>query len=184
MKAEALKMTDDELVKQCLNNNQAAQKELFVRFSSKMLGVCLRYISSRDDAEDVLQDAFIKVFNKLDKYSGIGSFEGWIRRIVVNTALDFLRKNKKMQLNSSIDDIGYGIKKEQFIVEDLTAKELMKIIQTIPLGYKTIFNMYAIEGYSHKEIAQELDISESTSKSQLSRARAVIKKLLNENKLI
>ena len=184
MKAETLKMTDDELVKQCLNNNQSAQKELFVRFSSKMLGVCLRYTPSMDDAEDVLQEAFVKIYNKLDKYSGMGSFEGWIRRIVVNTALDFLRKNKKTQLHSSIDDIGFAIKKEQFIVEDLTAKELMKIIQQIPLGYKTVFNMYAIEGYSHKEIAQELDISESTSKSQLSRARKAIKLLLIENKLI
>ena len=123
MKAATPKMTDDELVKQCLNNNQGAQKELFVRFSSTMLGVCLRYTSSKSDAEDVLQEAFIKVFNKLDKYSGLGSFEGWIRRIVVNTALDYLRKNKKMQLNSSIDDVGYGIKKDHFIVEDLTAKE-------------------------------------------------------------
>jgi len=184
MKAATLRMTDDELVKQCLNNNQAAQKELFVRFSSSMLGVCLRYTSSKSDAEDVLQEAFIKVFNKLDKYSGLGSFEGWIRRIVVNTALDYLRKNKKMQLNSSIDDVGYGIKKDHFIVEDLTAKELMKLIQRIPLGYKTIFNMYAIEGYSHKEIAQELNISESTSKSQLSRARSAIKELLVENNLI
>ena len=89
-----------------------------------------------------------------------------------------------MQLNFSIEDVGYGLKKNQFVVEDLTAKELMKIIQNIPTGYRTIFNMYAIEGYSHKEIAQELDISENTSKSQLSRARAVIKKLLNENNLI
>ena len=89
-----------------------------------------------------------------------------------------------MQLNLSIEDVGYGLKKNQFVVEDLTAKELMKIIQNIPAGYRTIFNMYAIEGYSHKEIAQELEISENTSKSQLSRARAVIKKLLNENNLI
>ena len=124
------------------------------------------------------------MFSKLDNYSFKGSFEGWIRRIVVNTALDFIRKNKKMQLNLSIEDVGYGLKKNQFVVEDLTAKELMKIIQNIPPGYRTVFNMYAIEGYSHKEIAQELEISENTSKSQLSRARAVIKKLLNENNLI
>ena len=184
MKAEVKNMTDDELVKGCLNNNQKAQKELFVKYSSVMFGVCMRYTSSKDDAEDVLQDAFIKVFNKLDKYSNKGSFEGWIRRIVVNTALDFIRKNKKMQLNSSIDDVGYGLKKDQFVVEELTARELMKIIQNIPTGYRTIFNMYAIEGFSHKEIARELGISESTSKSQLSRARSSIKELLVENKLI
>ena len=135
-------------------------------------------------AEDILQEALVKVFNKLNKYSGLGSFEGWIRRITVNTALDFIRKNKKRQLNASLEEVGYGIKKEQFVVEELTAKELMKIIQKIPTGYRTIFNMYAIEGYSHKEIAQELSISESTSKSQLSRARATIKELLFKNKLI
>ena len=184
MKVEAKSMTDEELVKECLNNNQKAQKELFVKYSSVMFGVCMRYTSSKNDAEDVLQEAFIKVFNKLEKYSNKGSFEGWIRRIVVNTALDFIRKNKKMQLNSSIDDVGYGLKNDQYVVENLTARELMKIIQNIPIGYRTIFNMYAIEGYSHKEIAKELDISESNSKSQLSRARSTIKELLFDNKLI
>ena len=184
MKAEALNMSDEELVKQCINGNQGAQKLLFDEYSSMMFGVCLRYSSSKADAEDILQEALVKVFNKLNKYSGLGSFEGWIRRITVNTALDFIRKNKKRQLNASLEEVGYGIKKEQFVVEELTAKELMKIIQKIPTGYRTIFNMYAIEGYSHKEIAQELSISESTSKSQLSRARATIKELLIKNKLI
>ena len=184
MKVEFKNMTDEELVRACLNKNQKAQRKLFEKYSSVMFGVCLRYTSSTNDARDVLQEAFIKVFSKIDNYSFKGSFEGWIRRIVVNTALDFIRKNKKMQLNLSIEDVGYGLKKNQFVVEDLTAKELMKIIQNIPAGYRTIFNMYAIEGYSHKEIAQELEISENTSKSQLSRARAVIKKLLNENNLI
>ena len=178
MKVEFKNMTDEELVRACLNKNQKAQRKLFEKYSSVMFGVCLRYTSSTNDADDVLQEAFIKAFSKLDNYSFKGSFEGWIRRIVVNTALDFIRKNKKMQLNLSIEDVGYGLKKNQFVVE------LMKIIQNIPPGYRTIFNMYAIEGYSHKEIAQELDISENTSKSQLSRARAVIKKLLNENNLI
>ena len=117
-------------------------------------------------------------------YSGKGSLEGWIRRIVVNTALDILRKNKKMKFNTSIDEVEYSLKKEQYIIEELTANDLMKILQTIPVGYRTVFNMYAIEGFSHKEIAEELGVSVSTSKSQLSRARVVLKGIIEKNDLI
>lgn len=184
MKEENLNMPDDELVECCLNKDVKAQKLLFNRFAPKMMGVCLRYASSSTEAEDMLQEGLIKVFEKLKMYSGKGSLEGWIRRIVVNNALDIIRKNKKMKFNTSIDEVGFSLKKEQFIIEDLTASELMKILQTIPLGYRTVFNMYAIEGYSHKEIADELGISVSTSKSQLSRARNVLKEIIEKNDLL
>ena len=177
-------MSDDELVESCLRKEAKAQKILFQRFAPKMMGVCLRYANSSTEAEDMLQEGLIKVFEKLKMYSGKGSLEGWIRRIVVNTALDIIRKNKKMKFNTSIDEVEYSLKKDQYIIEDLTAIELMKILQTIPLGYRTVFNMYAIEGFSHKEIAEELDISVSTSKSQLSRARGVLKEIVKNNGLL
>ena len=177
-------MSDDELVERCLKNDVKAQKILFQRFAPKMMGVCLRYSNSTVDAEDMLQDGLIKVFEKLNMYSGKGSFEGWIRRIIVNTALDTIRKNKKMKFNTSIDEVEFSLKKEQYIIENLTAIELMKILQTIPLGYRTVFNLYAIEGFSHKEIAEDLGITVSTSKSQLSRARVVLKDIIEKNNLL
>ena len=184
MRDENRNMSDDELVDGCLKKDVKAQKILFQRFAPKMMGVCLRYANSSIEAEDMLQEGLIKVFEKLNMYSGKGSLEGWVRRIVVNTALDILRKNKKMKFNTSIDDVEFTLKKEQYIIEGLTANELMKILQTIPVGYRTVFNMYAIEGYSHKEIAKELDISVSTSKSQLSRARSVLKGIIENNDLL
>ena len=184
MTEENLNMSDDELVQGCLTKNVKAQRLLFQRFAPKMMGVCLRYANSSIEAEDMLQDGLIKVFEKLEMYSGKGSLEGWVRRIVVNTALDTIRKNKKMKFNTSIDEVEFSLKKDQYIIEDLTAKELMKILQTIPVGYRTVFNMYAIEGFSHKEIAEELGISVSTSKSQLSRARSVLKGIIENNDLL
>tara|TARA_B110000014_G_C20100222_1_gene577390 strand:- start:760 stop:1314 length:555 start_codon:yes stop_codon:yes gene_type:complete len=184
MREENLNMSDDELVEQCLEKDVKAQKLLFQRFAPKMMGVCLRYASSSTEAEDMLQEGLIKVYEKLKMYSGKGSLEGWIRRIVVNTALDIIRKNKKMKFNTSIDDVEYSLKKEQYIIENLTVNDLMKILQTIPVGYRTVFNMYAIEGFSHKEIAEELGISVSTSKSQLSRARTVLKRIIEDNDLL
>jgi len=184
MREENRNMSDDELVGLCLKNDVRSQKVLFQRFAPKMMGVCLRYANSSMEAEDMLQEGLIKVFEKLKMYSGKGSLEGWIRRIVVNTALDILRKNKKMKFNTSIDEVEYSLKKEQYIIEELTANDLMKILQTIPVGYRTVFNMYAIEGFSHKEIAEELGVSVSTSKSQLSRARVVLKGIIEKNDLI
>jgi len=184
MREENLNMSDDELVELCLNKDVKAQKLLFQSFAPKMMGVCLRYANSSTEAEDMLQEGLIKVYEKLNMYSGKGSLEGWIRKIVVNTALDIIRKNKKRKFNTSIDEVEFSLKKEQYIIEDLTANELMKILQTIPIGYRTVFNMYAIEGYSHKEIADEMGISVSTSKSQLSRARAVLKSIIKNNDLL
>jgi len=149
-------MDESSLVKKCIGGSQKAQRKLFEMFAPKMLGVCLRYAKNKQQAEDVLQDAFIKVFTKLELFKG-GSLEGWIRRIVVNTSLDDLRKYK-------IDDKNY-------ILEKIHAEDLLLLINNLPDGYRTVFNMFAIEGYAHKEIADELGISENTSKSQYARAK-------------
>lgn len=173
-------MNDEMLVKECVSGNARAQRLLFDRFSAKMLGVAMRYINDKERAEDVLQDAFIKVFKHLNRFKYDGSLEGWIRRIVVNTALDQLRKNKKRQSDIALDDSFIEITTNNFTEERLQAESLMKIVQELPDGYRTVFNMFAIEGYSHKEIAKKLGITENTSKSQYSRAKSVLREILNK----
>ncbi len=173
-------MEDNALVKKCIEGDPRAQRALFEKFAPKMLGVCLRYTKDTDQAEDVLQDGFVKVFTKLSHYKGGGSLEGWIRRIMVNTALDQIRKNTKFQDNVAMDQVDYKIEASGLILEGLMEEDLLKLINDMPDGYKAVFNMFAIEGYSHKEIADELKISENTSKSQYSRARAYLKTKLEE----
>ena len=168
-------MDDAQLVKECLKGNPKAQKTLFDRFAPKMFVVCLRYFKQRSQAEDALQDAFIKVFVKLSEFKNEGVLEGWVRRIVVNTCLDHIRKNLKFQSDVSMGDVEYKIEQQEFTVENLMANDLIKLIQTMPEGYKVVFNLFAIEGYSHQEIAATLGISESTSKSQYLRARGYLK---------
>lgn len=173
-------MDDSALVKKCLKGDSRAQRALFEKFAPKMLGVCMRYAKNTQQAEDVLQDGFVKVFTKLSNYSGNGSLEGWIRRIIVNTALDEIRRNVKFQSNVNVDDVDYKLELDSHIVEGLAAEDLMKVVNDLPDGYRIVFNMFAIEGYSHKEIAMQLNISENTSKSQYSRARAYLKNKLEE----
>ena len=173
-------MDDSALVKKCLKGDARAQRALFEKFAPKMLGVCMRYAKNTEQAEDVLQDGFVKVFTKLSHYSGNGSLEGWIRRIIVNTALDEIRRNVKFQSNINVDDVDYKLELDSHIVEGLAAEDLMKVVNDLPDGYRIVFNMFAIEGYSHKEIAMQLNISENTSKSQYSRARAYLKNKLEE----
>ena len=173
-------MNDSSLVKKCIEGDQRAQRMLFEKFAPKMLGVCMRYAKNTEQAEDVLQDGFVKVFTKLSHYKGDGSFEGWIRRVIVNTALDQIRKNTKFQDNVALDDVEYKLELKGNVLETLAAEELMVLINDMPTGYKVVFNMFAIEGYSHKEIAKELNVSENTSKSQYSRARAYLKNKLEE----
>lgn len=172
-------MDDADLVKKCLEGDPRAQRTLFEKFAPKMLGVCIRYAKNTEQAEDVLQDAFVKVFTKLDHYNG-GSLEGWIRRIMVNTSLDQIRKNVKFQDNIAMDQVDYRLEQQGYILEGLMEEDLLKLINEMPMGYKTVFNMFAIEGYSHKEIAEKIGISENTSKSQYSRARAFLKTKLEE----
>lgn len=173
-------MDDSSLVEKCIKGDARAQRALFDKFAPKMLGVCMRYAKNTEQAEDVLQDGFVKVFTKLSNYSGNGSFEGWIRRIIVNTALDEIRKNVKFQKNVSVDEVDYKLELDSHILEGLAAQDLMKIVNELPDGYRIVFNMFAIEGYSHKDIAMQLNISENTSKSQYSRARAYLKVKLEE----
>ena len=150
------------------------------KFAPKMFGVCMRYANSSDMAEDILQDGFVKIFTKLSYYKGEGSLEGWIRRIVVNTALDQIRKNAKFKDNVVLENVDYKLELKGNVLEDLAAEDLMVMINEMPAGYKVVFNMFAIEGYSHKEIGEKLNVSENTSKSQYSRARSFLKKKLEE----
>lgn len=181
---EAESMTDEQLVNACVSGKVSAQKTFYERFARKMMGVCLRYASSYEEAQDVLQDGFIKVFNNLDKYQNKGSLEGWVRRIMVNTSLDAYRKNKKHQQDVDVEQVSYLIEDKGFIVERLQAEDLLKLVQAIPEGYRVVFNLYAIEGYSHKEIAERLGVTESTSKSQYSRAKKLLRQMLIENNIV
>lgn len=177
---QVLEMDDTTLVKECVIGNPRAQRALFDRFASKMLGVCIRYAKDTEQAEDILQDGFVKVFSKLKDFKSEGSLEGWVRRVMVNTALDQIRKNGKMLGDISTDDVAYKLEDNDPIIETLMAQDLMKMIKAMPEGYKVVFNMFAIEGYSHAEIAETLGITESTSKSQYSRARAYLRERIEK----
>ena len=139
-----------------------------------VMGVCMRYSSSEADAEDILQDTFVTVFRKLDTFKGEGALGGWIRRIAINTALMHYRKNKKNKLYAEIDDVGIDLASTDNVFDAISAKHLMGLIQSLPSGYRMVFNLYGIEGYKHHEIAEKLGISEGTSKSQYSRARKML----------
>jgi RNA polymerase sigma factor (sigma-70 family) len=172
-------MEDDALITECIDGKQRAQRLLFDKFAPKMLGVCMRYAANKEQAEDVLQDSFIKVFAKLKDFKREGSLEGWIRRIVVNTSLDAIRKEVKHTTNVSVDDVGFKLVSNANIVEKLNALDLLDMVQKLPTGYKAVFNLYAIEGYSHADIADVLGISENTSKSQYSRAKQMLREKLS-----
>lgn len=162
------------LIKDCLANRPSAQKQLYEEFAAQMLGVCYRYTKSMEDAEDVLQEGFIKVFRNLSQFKGEGELGGWIRRIMVNTALNFLKKNEKYQSELSFtDNILHPVSSDNPEI-NLNAKELALLIRQLPAGYQTIFNLHAVEGYSHVEIGKMLGINEGTSRSQYSRARALL----------
>lgn len=177
-------MTDEELVKGCILKNPAAQEAFFKKFSRKMMGVCLRYADCSEEAEDMLQNGFIRVFEKIETFRGDGSLEGWVRRIIVNESLSWLRKYKNEKMNLDIEDAKHVMRGCNHVGENINEKDLLKMIQKLPIGFRTVFNMYAIEGYSHKEIAEILGISEGTSKSQYSRAKTHLQNMLNsENKL-
>ena len=176
--------TEIELIDACLRQETSAQRILFDKYSAKLLGVCYRYASSQADAEDILQEAFVKIFNKLDNFRGESSLETWMTRIVINTSISHLRLNKKHHNESDLDVIenNYTFSNEQF--NQIDAKILMNAIQELPDNYRVVLNMFAIEGYSHKEIAEELGIPEVTSRSHFFRAKSILeKKLLNINKM-
>jgi RNA polymerase sigma factor (sigma-70 family) len=173
-------MTDEQIIEGCIKGEALAQKYLYDKYVNKMMGVCLRYARDHEEAQDVLQDGFIKVFEKLKSYKGAGSLEGWVRRIFVNTSIDNHRKMKAQRQNVDLDSVEYQLPSEGFILESLAARDLLKIVQVLPEGYRTVFNLYAIEGYSHKEIADMLKVSVNTSKSQYSRAKSHLRKLIEK----
>ena len=168
-------MEDYDLVRACIKGNPRAQKALFDKYAQKMFSVCLRYMRKTEEAEDALQDSFIKIFCKLPNFKYEGVLEGWIRRIVVNSCLDQIRKNSKFLNDVQAEEVEYKLDQNSFIVENLMAQDLMNLIQKMPDGYRLVFNMFAIEGFSHQEISEHLGITESTSKSQYLRARAYLR---------
>jgi RNA polymerase sigma factor (sigma-70 family) len=171
-------MTEEAILQGCLKNNAASQKALYLKYSAKMLVVCYRYAHNREDAEDMLQEGFIKVFSQIHTFENRGALEGWIRRIVVHTCINNLKKNKRF--NESVDIIhASSIQvREENIPSIIQAKEVVECIRILPIGYRTVLNLYAIEGFSHKEISSMLDIEESTSRSQYTRAKAMLEDML------
>lgn len=172
-------IAEADLIRECIAGNRSMQQELYDRFAGKMYAVCLRYAGNAEDAQDLLQEGFIKVYRNLEKFRAEGSFEGWIRRVFVNTSIEHFRKKSYL----------YSIsEKEESVIEDadisaldnLGEKDIIKLIQELSPGYRTVFNLYVIEGYSHKEIGNILGISEGTSKSQLARAKAILQRKVQE----
>lgn len=164
----------DKLVKKASEGDRKAQKAIYDSLSGKMYAVCLRYMGDRESALDVLQDAFVTLFTKLGSFSGEGSFEGWARKIFVNTALMSLRKKDVLKQSEDVDAAWNVSSPDPGAVQNIGYSELLKCIAELPPGFRTVFNMYVLEGYSHKEIAVRLGISEVTSRSQLQRARTLL----------
>jgi RNA polymerase sigma-70 factor (ECF subfamily) len=177
-------MTEELMLAGCLRNNAASQEALYNRFSPRMLGVCYRFAKNREDAEDMLQEGFIKVFTQMHQYRNEGALEGWIRRIIVHTCINNLKKNKKFSDSLDIIHANSVHVNEEMIPSIMQAKQVVECIRMLPLGYRTVLNLYAIEGFPHKEIAGMLDIEESTSRSQYTRAKAMLEEILIRKKII
>src|SRR5215213_1027913 len=177
-------MTEEAILQGCLKNNAAAQKALYEKYSAKMLVVCYRYAHNREDAEDMLQEGLIKVFSQIHTFENRGALEGWIRRIVVHTCINNLKKNKRF--NDSVDIIhANSIQvREESIPSIIQAKEVVECIRILPIGYRTVLNLYAIEGFTYKEISTMLDIEESTSRSQYTRAKSMLENILVKKNIL
>ena len=176
-------MQDDlQLIDQFKNNSKSAFEKLYIRYAGKMKSVAYRYTGNRDEAEDVLHDAFIKVYEKINSLKDNSLFEGWLRRIVVNQALDFLKAKKKLReiTNESVQLNANSESEERSPYEGISSRELMETLEKLPMGYKMIFNLCVIDGFQHKEVAERLGISEGTSKSQLAKAKLFLRNLLSE----
>lgn len=170
-------LTESRLIENCISGNRKSQKDLYDMYAPKMFAICLRYTKNQMDAEDTLQEGFVKLYNNLHRFRGEGSFDGWVRRIFVNTAIEHIRrKNLNISngegLENSIAD------KHKSALDNLFEKDIIKSSMALSEGYRTVFNLYAVEGYSHKEIASHLGITESTSKSQFSRAKAILRTVI------
>ena len=171
-------LLDSDLIKGCISGDRRMQELLYKKFSPKMYAICLRYAGNTDDAQDLLQEGFIKVFKNLEKFRNEGSFEGWMRRVFVNTSIEHFRR--KVNLNSITENEEKGIEDSTWnVLDSLAEKDIIELIQELSPGYRTVFNLYVVEGYSHKEIGDMLGISEGTSKSQLARAKMILQKKVN-----
>ena len=173
---------ENQLIQECINFNQTAQNKLYHKFSSKMFAVCLRYSKNREEAEDILQEGFMKIFTNLKSFRGDGSLEGWMRCIIYHTAIQKFRSQKKIDQEYKFDISKIELEQHgsNEIISNIDAKELLKIIQTLPPRYKLVFNLYVFEGLKHHEIAKELGVTEGTSKSNLSDARKFLQKEINK----
>jgi RNA polymerase sigma factor (sigma-70 family) len=178
-------IVEDSILEGCFAGKRSAQSLLYKKFAATMLGVCMRYSSSRDEAEDIVQEGFIKIFQRITSFRREGSFEGWMKRIMINQALNHYRKNRKLPYHSVIEEID---ETEILDLEDpepidqIPSETLMTMIQRLPEGYRMVFNLYVFEEFSHKEIAESLNVSESTSKTQLLKARRLLRKRILELK--
>ncbi|EMR00722.1 Sigma-24 [Cesiribacter andamanensis AMV16] len=175
-KARAL--SEEELIAACRQGKASAQEKLYQLYSRRMMAVCVRYASSRFEAEDIFQEAFVKVFKNINSYSGEGSFEGWVRRIFVNTAITQYNRNRKFQKQVDYKAVEEQTPSTEDVISELSGKELLALIDQLPEGYKLVFNLSVIEGYTHPEIGEMLQITEGTSKSQLFKAKGYLKKLV------
>lgn len=169
--------SDSDLIDGCLAGDRKMQHELYKRFAPKMYGVCLRYASNAEEAEDILQEGFIKVYSKIGSFRREGSFEGWVRRIFVNTAIEQFRKKVYLQPITEVQEDSYE-GKYLSVLDKLSEKDIIQLVQQLSPGYRTVFNMYVVEGYTHRQISELLGISEGTSKSQLSRAKTILQDLV------
>ena len=176
-------MTEDELVKGCKNEDRHCQRIVFERYAGKMMTVSLRYARHRLEAEDILQESFVKVFNNIQAFQGNGSFEGWIRRIVVNTALRDIQKSSFKNEQIGLENI-IERSEEPTAISNLSEQEILKLISFLPDGYRTVFNLYVFEDFSHREISQHLGIEESTSRSQLTKARQMLQAQIKKSNLV
>lgn len=179
MRFQIYRASELDMIEGCKKGDRHAQRLLYNRFSGKMYALCCRYVKDKMEAEDVMITAFTKIMDRINQYKGEGSFEGWVRRVMVNESLSYLRRNKSMYVETDIKAADLEPDYEQ-LDSQLEAQDLLKLISELPSGYRIVFNLYAIDGYSHKEIGDQLGINENTSKSQLSRARALLQKRLVE----
>jgi len=171
-------MDEKQLIEGCINGDRRAQKALYDKYSRRMMAVCQRYVKDTEDARDLLQEGFIKLFTNIHKYTGEGIFDGWVRKIFVNSALERLRQQDVLKNAEDIDEVDYANIPDESSLSQLSADEIMAYVRSLPDGFRTVFNMFAIEGYSHKEIGERLNITESTSRTQYMRARKLLQKMI------
>lgn len=177
-------MNEEKILEGCLKNNSLCQDELYSYFSPRMFGICYRYAKNRYDAEEILQEGFIKVFTQIKQFRNEGSLEGWIRKIIINTCINYIKRNKKYFNNSYLIDENSIVIPQEEIASMLESKQMIECIKLLPPGYRTVLNLYVIDGYSHKEISELLDITAGSSRSQFTRAKSLLSEILFKKKLI